>query len=449
MKELRDEDIEKIIGKECPNFPDAAVKKIIFLSKGYPYIARSLAYICDKKNSPIEMLEFLNTLRDNDIKYNLDRIHKEVLETLGKDGQNVIKKLALAPQILTLRVIEAFCGDDADDELSDILERGILRTEKGVYWIYHPLFRDYLRSPKIQPIAVGKRKEIYLKAMEKVKSEFDSIYILLEVMNESDIFKELIQVAENYDAINRIGIQSYNWGELNQAILIWFQILKKSKEAKDKKWESIIIGNIGVVYRIKGELDNALEYHMKSLELDKELGRKEGVAANLVNVGIVYASKREFDKALAYFERALELAKELQSKEIIATLFVNIGNIYLSKKEFDPALEFYSQSLKIHEELGINKGIAANFANIGNIYKTKRELDRALEYYEKSLKILNELEDKIEIARIMMNIGDIFFIKSKNERALDYYLNAQDLAFYSPLLFSDISKRINELLGIK
>jgi hypothetical protein len=106
LKELSDESIEKIVRKGCPNFSDAIVNGIVRHSKGYPYVARSLAYICDKKNAEEEMFKFLNTLSYDDMKFNLGRIHKEVLETLDKDSQEVIKELAIAPATLTLKFTE-------------------------------------------------------------------------------------------------------------------------------------------------------------------------------------------------------------------------------------------------------------------------------------------------------------------------------------------------------
>jgi len=425
LKKLLDEDIETIIEKECPNFPEAILKKIIFLSKGYPYIARSLAYICDMKNTQDETLEFLHTLRDDDIKYNLDRIHKEVLETLGKDAQDVIKKLALAPPLLTLKVIEAFCGEEIDSALSDITDRGILRSKDGFYWMYHPLFRNYLMNT--QRIAIGKRKEIYCKAMEKVKSEQDSIYLLFEVLKEPDIFKNLIEIAESYDAINSVGIQYYTWGDLKEANLAWSLILKRSGEAKDKKWESIALGNIGNIYQTKGELENALEFFDKSLKLDEELGRKEGIASQLGNMGNIYRIKGELDKSLEHYEKALKLNEELGIKEGIANQLGNIGNVYRIKGEHGKALEYYERALRLNEELSRKEGIARQLGNIGNVYRIKGEHGKALEYCEKALRLNEELGRKAGIASQLGNIGVIYQIKGELDKSLEYFEKALKL----------------------
>jgi tetratricopeptide (TPR) repeat protein len=422
LKELSDVSIEKIVRKGCPNFSDAIVNGIVQHSKGYPYVARSLAYICDNKNAEEEMFKFLNTLSYDDMKFNLGKIHKEVLETLDKSSQEVIKRLAIAPATLTLKLIEAFCGEEVDTSLNDIIERGILvASGEKLHRIYHPLFREYLRH--IQPIALKNKKEIYCGAIEKVKSEFDSFFILLEVINEPDIFKELIKRTENYGVINSIGEQAYTWGELEQALYAWNHLLERTKD-NDKEGESIARGNIGILYGIKGELDKALEYFRNALKLDEELGRKEGMAADLGNIGIVCQIKGELDNALEYHGKALKLNEELGRKEGMAADLVNIGNVYRIKGELDKALGYYGKALKLDEELGRKEGMAADLGNIGIVYQIKGELDNALEYYGKALKLDKELGSKEGMTNALGNIGIVYRIKGEHEKALEYFEKA-------------------------
>jgi tetratricopeptide (TPR) repeat protein len=434
VKELSNKSTAQLVKGVCPDLSDLVVRRIVSLSRGYPYVARALAYlICNNKNTEEEMLKFFEIFRDKDRGYNLDKIHKEILNTLNEDSQGVIKRLAIAPQILTLKLIEAFCKgipDNLDPALSDLFDRGILVKEgdgKGFYRIYHPLFREYLKSEKIQPIASERWKRYYHEAMKNVKTEFDSIYILLEVLNESDIFKELIELTENYEAINSVGVQSYTWGKLVQAIYAWNHLLEKSKDANNIVVGSIAIGNIGNVYRIKGELDKALEYYEKALKINEELGIKEGMAIDLGNIGSVYGIKGELEEALDYYEKALELNEDLGRKEGMVVALGNIGIVYQTRGELEKALEYYEKALELNEDLGRKEGIASQLRNIGIVHETKGELEKALEYYEKALKLDKDLGKREGMAANLGNIGNIYQTRGELEKALEYYEKALKL----------------------
>lgn len=418
----------QLVKNAYPNFSDDIVEKIADISRGYPYIARGLVYICTNRKTEKKMLEFLQTLRDDET-YILDQIHKEVLDTLGKDARDNIYKLAIAPPILTLKLIDAFCGEDFDHALNDMIDRGILITEKELYQIYHPLFRDHLRK-KQQFALENNKKRIYCDAMEKVKSKSDSIYMLFEVLNEPAIFKELIEIAENYHAINFVGAQCIKWGEFDQANVALSRVLKIAGKTKNKKWrdeayEALALGNIGIIYRIKGDLEIALQYSKKALELNMHLRSEEGIVSNYGNIGNIYLIKGELDKALEYFEKALELNKEIGGTDKILG---NIGVIYKIKGELDKALEYYERALKIHEEIGDKDGIATQLGNIGNIYRTKRESGTAIKYLEKALKLNEEIKDKDGVAIGLGNIGNVYLTEEDYDKALQYYIMALKLS---------------------
>ena len=421
VEQLSYEDTVKLVKNAYDNFSNDVVEKIATKSNGYPYVARVLVFICLDKESNKIMHEFLDTLKDDEM-HRLDQIHKEVLETLREDAQGVIKKLAIAPQMLPYKLIEAFCGEETN--IRDIVERGILRTEKELYWIYHPLFRDYLRET---PGVEVNKNEIYYKAMGKIKNEFHSIHVLFEVSNEPDLFDALIKIVENYQALNYVAVQCYTWGKLGLAINAWSRILTKSQDEKNKEWEAIAIGYMGNVYKIKGELDKALDYFWESLKLSEKLGKKEGIALNFGNIGNVYQIKGELDKALEYLGKALKLSEELGEIEAIASQFGNIGIVYQTKGELDKALDYFWKSLKLNEELSKKEGVALNFGNIGVVYGIKGELDKALDYFWKALELNEELGKKEGIALNFGNIGNVYQIKGELDKALDYFWKALEL----------------------
>ncbi|MBN1762795.1 MAG: tetratricopeptide repeat protein [Methanomicrobia archaeon] len=424
LSELSEDAIEQIVRKECPGFSDAIVHRIVALSKGYPYVARSLAYICDNKDSEEEIAQFLQTLRDADMEHNLDRIHKKVLETLNEGSREVIKSLAIAPATLTLNLIAAFCGDDVDPSLTDLIERGILVTsEEKIYRIYHPLFRAYLRS--IQPVAFKTKQKIYSEALEKVKDELDSVIILLEVLDEP-FFESLLKQTENYKVLNSVGIQAYTWGKTKQALCVWRHLHEEAKDV-DKNWEANALGNSGLAYRDIGENDKALEYFKNALELHEKLGLKDEVAKGYGNISNIYRTKGKLSKALEFQKKALELDEKLNRKEGIAGDLGNMGLICRTKGKLDKALEYHEKSLKLNEELGRKEGMANQLGNIGIVYKEKGELGKALKYYQKALKLNEQLGRKKGIAINYANIGIVYLHKGEFEKALEYSKRALKL----------------------
>jgi len=253
--------------------------------------------------------------------------------------------LAVAPETLTLNLIAAFCGDDVDASLTDLIERWILVTSEEKYRIYHPLFREFLRS--IQPVALKTKQKIYSEALEKVKDEVDSVIVLFEVLDEP-FFESLLKQTENYEALNSVGIQACTWGKLDHAFSAWMHIFELAK-SKDKAWESAAMGNIGNVYQIKGDLDKALEYYGKSLKLDEALGRKEGIANQYGNIGNVYQIKGDLDKALEYYEKALKLFKGIESILGTAQTLMLIGDVLIQKGDKERALEYYREAKPLAE----------------------------------------------------------------------------------------------------
>lgn len=427
LEELDSESTLTIIKSVYPHFSNKVLETVVILTRGHPYIARVIVYICSNRNSEEDIFEFLNTLKDDE-KYNLDKTHEEILEFLQKDSQECIRKLALAPSILTMSLIKAFYGqEDIDTALSDIIDRGLLRSEGKFYLIYHPLFRDYLRS--IQPVALENKMERYSKAMKKVKRDIESMFILFDVLSEPDIFNELIELSENFEGINLIGIQKFIWGDIESAFNVWSTILSKVKESNnlDKKWESTILGNIGCVYFIRGELDKGLEFLEKALKLDKDLENKEGIANHFANIGYVYSIRGELDNSLKYFRKSLKLFEVQGRNEEIATIYGNMGIAHLLREELDKAREYFYGALKFFKEQG-NKGeIAVQIANIGSFHQKNGELNEALDCYKEALKLFEEQEIKQGIALQYGNIGNVYQIKGEFDVGLDNYKKALKL----------------------
>jgi len=446
---LSDRNIQKIVN-DIASLRHDVQKEIVSISKGNPYIAKHLARICSAKESTDKMFDFLHKLKDETMKYTLDKIHWEILSTLNPDAKKVVKRLALAPPILTPELIEAFCVnivDDIDMALVELVEREILipvtlnewiqfklpntvfgdENFKKFYQIYHPLFREYLR--RIQPITFGRIDKIYLDVVNKLAGKVEFVILTYYVKDNFELFQELIKRIPHFDAINVIAIQLYTFGYLVHATEALKTLLKASSEVQDNMWKAVALGNLGVIYRTRGELGKALECHYNSLRLLRELTNndkniKREIATQLRNIGIIYRLLGNFDAALKYFKRALNIDMNLENCLEMTIDLKNMGVTYEHSGQLEKALMYLLQALELNEKFGSREEVAEDLRNIGLVYWAMGELSIAIAYVKMALSLDKKLERKEWIARDMTDIGLIYMYLGRLDRAVEYFNEA-------------------------
>lgn len=426
LRKLNDNDIKKIVVNECPVLRDSIVEKVVFQSAGYPYIAIQLAYICDEKNVPEEMLEFLNTLEKDDLKHNIDTIHKQVLKTLKKDGEKLIKKIAIAPPLLTLDLIWAFCGEDIDTEFNDIEDRGILRHKNKSYEIYHPLFREYLRRDQKSAMKKEKITKTYEDAMEKVSSQFDSIAILTEALKQSDVFddgffEKLVEISENSKVLSNVASRCFSLGKLNYVILLGSRNLKISDS---RECESLTIGNMGIVFKIQGDLPMALEHFQKALKIYEELSNMQGMANQFRNMADVFQIQGDLPMALEYYEYTMNVHGFIGNLQGMASDYGNMGIVFHKQGNLPKALKHYEKALKINEATGNMQGMADQLSCMCVLFENLGDFPKALEHSEKALEIYREFDNMQGMANQFGNMGIVFLGKGDFPEALKHHEKA-------------------------
>ncbi len=420
------------------SLPDEIVRRIIVLSAGYPYIATCLIHVCLNRNNEKEMISSLAALPHDDLIHRIDKLHSEVVNTLSKDAQIIAYRLAIAPKILTLSLIEAFSKEKGklitsagsiDAQLSELRSKGILKDtgqkEGELFEIYHPLFREYLRN--IQMVALENKSELYHEVMKEVNTKPDSIYLLLENLNEEDAYSRLIAEADNYYALNLVGAWCFSWGKIQQAFHAWNRLLDKAMKEKNQDWQIVADGDIGVIFAAKGELDKALDYFERALKEAEQTGTREGIAINLANMATVHNIRGDFDLTLEYASRALKINKELGNKTGISQNLTTMGIAYGIKGDLARSLEYNLQALELNEEIGNQQGIATNNTNIGIIHKTRGDFDLSLEYLTRSLKVNEKLGIKQGIADDLGNLGAVYRARGDVDKALDYFTKSMKL----------------------
>ncbi len=376
--EVPDPELEKFMIKDAKPFPvdrlspqeialicergqflsDDLIQEVVSISEGIPYYAHWLCwilYVLHERGKEIEMKDFLSALKGKTLQRKYDRIHIEIFHTLDGKTQDLLLNLAIAPRILTEKAIEAFSSFEnsiLSESMRILTQKGIVLEKEEVYYIYHSRFRDFLKKWKKFRLE-SKTKELYLRAAQKLKSDWDSVLLFSEV-EDKNLFKEICRSIENEDVLLTVGEREYEKSNFDLALACY----ERGKEL-DGTEKASFIGNLGVLYRILGETEKALKALEDAMEIHKEIGNRLGEANQLGNIGLIYRQIGETEKALKALEDAMEIHKEIGNRLGEANQLGNIGLIYRQIGETEKALKALEDAMEIDKEIGNRLGEAS------------------------------------------------------------------------------------------
>ena len=128
---------------------------------------------------------------------------------------------------------------------------------------------------------------------------------------------------------------------------------------------TVILNNLGVLYRITGNLEDAQKILGEALELKKTLVEKSPemfihrVAASLNNFGVLLVEIGELSKAESVFEEALNQHRDLAEKlpvfylPRVAMTLNNLGIFLKREKRLEEAEKAYREAIEIYEEFAL------------------------------------------------------------------------------------------------
>jgi len=170
--------------------------------------------------------------------------------------------------------------------------------------------------------------------------------------------------------------------------------MEAARTIKNRQYEAIHLGNLGVAYAILGEVRKAIELYEQKLVIDREIGNRRGEGDTLGNLGLAHAALGEARKAIELYEQALLIDREIGDRRGEGADLGNLGGAYYSLGETRKAVEFYEQALLIACEIGDRRSEGVHLGSLGNVYADLGETRKAIEFYEQRLAIAREIGDR-------------------------------------------------------
>lgn len=280
---------------------------------------------------------------------------------------------------------------------------------------YHNSKHDTSKLKALELISENLMHDIWIEYNLLVKKQAEK-----SLAEKPDLALKKFYLKSLAGAINNIGVNYEQQGNLVDAILFFHKSLKIQEYFHDYDGAATTLNNIGAIYNALGNQDKTLEYFNKSLKLREQIGDKNGIAQSLNNIGSILYVQKDLSKSLSCFERSYDLYRETDDKEGMAYSLSNMGNIY-DLLNSDKALSYHQRSLKLREQIGDKKGEAFGLVNLGESYLLFNKKEEALIAAKKAYELSTSIGYPDNIQKSAYILSKIYKLKAEFPLALKYF----------------------------
>ena len=364
--------------------------------------------------------------------------------------------------------IEVLFAFNKLDSVNDVVKEALYKSTNSAL-IFNTLGRLYYAKGNIN--AAEENLKLAIEHDPNLIQAFKTLGIIYknkgEYNNSINYFREILDIEKNnYFAMSMLGENSDLLGNLDDAIIFYKRALEL---ISDDKLKSIILSNLGNVYKKKGLYNESLEKHLKCLSIDSENHSFNN------NIGSTYVALikettgelkvKNYLQAKNYFTKSIELKKDyllaysnlisliishnilndldeaidIYDKAVLQDLvsdelYMLRADIYVIQGLFDDARDLYNKALNINplsnafvklldlDEFEINKNIVTKIEEhlnknvlsennypqafgMGKYYELQQKYDDSFNWYKKA----NDLYLSNEEHKLQMNRYD--FVK--------------------------------------
>jgi len=219
-----------------------------------------------------------------------------------------------------------------------------------------------------------------------------------------------------------------------------------------------VYNNIGrIYYQDFKDTTKALSYYERSLAIRELLGNQLGMTVVLANIGNIYRDKFQFEKAFSYFSRSLAISKIIGYKEGEALAYYYMAmahkqnkNFLLSNSYLDSCMQVANQhNLRVYNDL-VNEAKMTNYFNLQDYdsflveykvfvagYDSTRRALANIEFRESSsAKRISELDEETNELKITL--------RAKSKTLLIFQVTTGLLALLAVVLFIVMARKTNK-----
>jgi len=351
---------------------------------------------------------------------------------------------------------------DTAARILDTLEQNNLLTfsmdERGRWYRYHPLFRDFLRRRLRQLEGEAAECDLHRRAAQGWDRLGEPDEAIEHTLRAEDWPAAATRIADRAEAMLRAGrvetlgtwlaalpadlVADSPWlllraGEVAEMHEAWVEALTHYEAARalfaargDDTGLGLALQDSASVHRARGDLEPAVELYRASLDHQARPVDRLRALSELAEALQQTGDLEDADQALT---EALLLSQQTgdDAAATRAHLFRVLGNQCLYRGELRRALEMFQAALRIQEEHGNPYALAETLGDVARLHNSRGEFDAAQEALDRLLDIAGRYRLRGSLAEGQLIAGDVARDRGDYEQADAHY--SQALTIYREL----------------
>lgn len=164
-----------------------------------------------------------------------------------------------------------------------------------------------------------------------------------------------------------------------------------AREARDRRCEARVLGNLGYLFRSEGRTDERLVHLTEALTLAHEI-QDRTLQCELHNgLGTFNYEMGRLETARTEYEAALALARSLGDRRWEGGVLGNLANLHADLGHMDEARSDYEDGLAAAREIGHRQWEGNMLCNLGFLLLTQRRLEEARSHFEAALAVARDM----------------------------------------------------------
>ncbi|MEY3420582.1 MAG: hypothetical protein RIR48_867 [Bacteroidota bacterium] len=260
--------------------------------------------------------------------------------------------------------------------------------------------------------------DLALAESKKIKQ---SLWTAMELINKSYLLQKQGNLSMSFKLLNEsMAIVKDERSEQN----VFFPKSIRKYIDSPHEWRIYLLGgvlhNLGNTNSRAGNMEKAILNFKEVIRITKEIREKNSITHASMNIANSYLEMNKLDSAMLYARNAIMFSNNSTSKTYQSVILNTLGKIFVNQNQLDSAKYYYRKSLKVgRENNNVTSEVLTNIY-LAQLYEGIAQTDSMLNYATVAFKLASGLKAGRQIATSAELISKAYKRKGNLESALTY-----------------------------